>query len=211
MHGRHYVGKWRGCSMSEGADHAELARALLCCENLVSEEQYAAYRRRLDQGLFAAFKALQESRSSRPSRQRLRCLTAAAALLLILTAGIVLRTPRSDVPGTLQEPVLFTVRPSANPIPDELPYEQATFASCVAVARTGTPTRKGGTDVYPLRIEQVLKDETGKERPSFSCVFERDPPAPSEERSYVVFLDYRAERGWTLGDMRRLDRAFEQD
>jgi hypothetical protein len=197
--------------MGERADHEELARALLSRENLISEERYAAYRRRLDARLVSAFQMLHASRTPRACGQRLRCLASAAALLLILMAGIVLRQRRSDTPEAQQGPVLFTVRTAVHPTPEELPYEQATFASCVAVARTGPPTRKGGTDVYPLHLEQILKDEAGVQRPSFACVFEGDAPAPAEKRSYVVFLDYKAERGWTLGDMRRLDRAFEQD
>jgi hypothetical protein len=197
--------------MGERADHEELARALLSRENLISEERYSAYRRRLDARLVSAFEAMHASWLPRSCGQRLRCLASVAALLLILAAGTVPRGSRLGTAEARKGPVLFTVRQAAQPTPEELPYEQATFASCVAVARTGPPTRRGGTDVYPLRLEQILKDETGVQRPSFACVFEGDAPAPAEERPYVVFLDYKTERGWTLGDMRRLDRAFEQD
>src|SRR6185369_1577222 len=117
--------------MSERGSHADRVAALLGLEDRVGTEQYAAYRRRLDDRL---------RRAARRRPIRPRTLAAAAALLLALggLASFLSDSRRRAAPvvvlrGLTRDDVIAA---------DPHPYRNVARCQVVAVVRPGPPVRQ---------------------------------------------------------------------
>lgn len=183
--------------------------ALLAHETGVSEEQYAAHRRRLDERLGVISPAGQFRWMSRGR------IAVAAVLLLGLGVGGVLAL-RGLRPARLQADDLVVLRADADAAVKRrarTPYELTAEASLVVLASAKPDVNHRGRQVVPLRIDRVLKDETKQATPDFCCSYSGPEPAaqllPAETR-VIVYVTHSREEGWSLLELQPADARFEQ-
>jgi len=181
--------------MTESRSHADRVAALLALEDRVGAEQYAAYRRRLDGRL---------RRAARRRPIRPRTLAAAAALLLALggLASFLSDSRRRAGPPTV---VLRELTRDDVIAADPHPYRNVARCQVVAVVRAGPPVQQQGERRVPLEVENVFRNETGKELPAFQCTGEVLPPAPTSEQRVLVYLTYSRQQGWGCADVVPVD------